>query len=205
MPELSSLQTYMKIREENLKPTLDKISAVLKRIELWNEEIENILEVFQWEVEDNGFIYSSGSKLGYYQTKYGKVLVRPLIMIYTKAIDKSFEEHWITFQLLIKTQDLRDNKTEEYSNTAFVAIELLANEIYKDFTETGVYFTDEAQDGVDFDGLRLSDSSKLWNFDYAIIPKKLFHQYSKRPNDYKFIEYMEHAESWNYNIWNRRR
>ena len=41
MPELNNIQTFEKLQGTDFKPTLDRFEAVLRRIGLWNKEIEN--------------------------------------------------------------------------------------------------------------------------------------------------------------------
>ena len=71
----------------------------------------------------------------------------------------------------------------------------------REFDQTGIYFTDEAQDGEDFDGIRTTDRNKLWNFDYALIPKKLKELYGEKPMNYKLNETDNWIESWNLDNW----
>jgi hypothetical protein len=66
----------------------------------------------------------------------------------------------------------------------------------KEFKQTGIYFTDEAQDGQDFDGLRTKDKSKLWQFDYAAIPLTLKKVYSDIPSTHLIIERSDFLEAY---------
>ena len=61
-------------------------------------------------------------------------------------------------------------------------------EMFREFRQTGIYFTDEAQDGQDFYGLRTHDKSKLWQFDYALIPLTLRQIYNDIPSTHEVIE-----------------
>ena len=201
MPELSNIQTYKKLSGNNYKSTLDKFANVLKRLDLWNKEIEIAFDSFEWKVEDNGFIYSSVSETGFFKTKYSDIVVRPLLMVYTKAVDETFNDNWIVCDLLIEAEKLRDFKTGEYFNKTYEFVKNLAAELAKDFNETGVYFTDEAQDGEDFDGIRTKDQTKLWQFDYAIIPTGLVDLYKNRPDSHEIKETNNYFESWFKERW----
>src|SRR5688572_488915 len=154
MPELSNIQTFEKLNGTEYKPTLDKFELVLRSIGLWNEEIKKAFDDFEWNVEDNGFIYSSIVQLGHFKTKYSDIKVRPLVMVYTPTIDSSFTDNWMTCDLLIEAEDLRN---ERYFERSYDFVETLTFEMQKEFNQTGTYFTDEAQDGQDFDGLRTKD------------------------------------------------
>jgi len=201
MPEISNIQTYEKLIGNDYKPTLTKFAKVLERIGVWNKEIKESFDSLKWKVEDNGFVYFSNSDIGFYKTKFSKIKVRPLVMAWTPAIDKTFENNWISCDLHIKTETIRDFKNGKYKGQTISIIEKLVNEMATEFDQTGIYFTDEIQDGEDFDGIRTTDRNKLWNFDYALIPKKLKELYGEKPMNYKLNETDNWIESWNLDNW----
>jgi hypothetical protein len=106
-------------------------------------------------------------------------------MVYTPAIDSSFNDNWMTCDLLIEAEDLRRS---DYFEKSYDLVESLTFEMFREFRQTGIYFTDEAQDGQDFDGLRTNDQSKLWQFDYAVVPLTLRHLYKDIPSTHGVIE-----------------
>jgi len=201
MPELSNIQTFEKLSGENYKPTLDKFANVLKRIDLWNNEMKSAFDSFEWKVEDNGFVYSSITETGFYKTKYSDIPVRPLFMVYTKGLDKTFRDNWIVADLLIETERLRDFRTGEFKAETYGLVKSLTKEFATEFCHTGTYFTDEAQDGEDFDGIRIPDPTKLWQFDYSIIPKGLIDLYKTKPDSHEIIETNDYFESWFTKRW----
>lgn len=200
MPELSNIQTFEKLNGTEYKPTLDKFELVLKRIGLWNEEVKKAFDDFEWNVEDNGFIYSSIVRLGHFKTKYSDIKVRPLVMVYTPTIDSSFMDNWMTCDLLVEAEGLRN---ERYFDRSYDLVEVLTFEMHKEFKQTGTYFTDEAQDGQDFDGLRTKDKSKLWQFDYAMIPLTLKNVYSEIPSTHLIIERADFLEAYYKERWTK--
>jgi hypothetical protein len=185
MPELSNIQTFEKLDGTDYKPTLERFESVLRRIGLWSSEVENEFKSFEWKVEDNGFVYSSITQAGNFKTKFSDVKVRPLVIVYTPAIDSTFNDNWMTCDLLIEAEDLRRG---DYFDKSYDLVEALTFEMFREFRQTGIYFTDEAQDGQDFDGLRANDKSKLWQFDYAIVPLTLRQIYSDTPSTHEVIE-----------------
>jgi hypothetical protein len=200
MPELSNIQTFEKLKGTDYKPTLDKFELVLKRIGLWNDEVKKAFDDFEWSVEDNGFIYSSIVHLGHFKTKYSDIKVRPLVMVCTPTVDPSFTDNWMTCDLLIEAGDLRN---ERYFDRSYDLVETLTFEMQKEFKQTGIYFTDEAQDGQDFDGLRTKDKSKLWQFDYAMIPLTLRNVYSEIPSTHLIIERTDFLEAYYKERWTK--
>ncbi len=204
MPELSNIQTYERLSDNDFKPSIEKFIKVLERIGVWNTELKNDFDSLKWNVEDNGFVYFSNSDNGFYQTSFSEIKVRPLLMAWTTAIDKTFKDNWISNVLLIETETIRDFKKGKYKELTFEFIKKLVKEMSTEFDQTGIYFTDEAQDGGVFNGIRTTDRNKLWNFDYVLIPKKLKELYEEKPNNYNIHESDNWIETWNSNNWNEK-
>jgi hypothetical protein len=201
MPELSNIQTYEKLIGADYQPTLEKFKALLQRIDLWNDEVKKAFDEFVWKFEDNGFVYSSITQLGHFKNKFANITVRPLVLVYTPTIDKTISDNWIACELLVEAEKLRSFETGEYHKTTYDFVKALTSEMHKEFKQTGVYFTDEAQDGQDFDGFRNINKEKLWQFDYAIIPLTLEQTYSTPPLTHKIIRHDNYLEAWHIDRW----
>jgi hypothetical protein len=201
MSELSNIQTFEKIDGSNFRPTLDRFCNVLRSIGLWNDEIKRTFESFEWKVEENGFVYSSITQLGHFPSKLSGVKIRPLAMVYTPSIDETFKDNWIGCELLIKAEELRSFTNGKFYSYTYDLVRMLTFEMQKEFKQTGVYFTDEAQDGSDFDGIRSNKKEKLWQFDYAIIPSTLENLYSPPPTTHNFKRQGNYIEVWYKDRW----
>lgn len=201
MPELSNIQTYEKIDGLNFRPTLDRFCNVLKSIDLWNNEIKEAFDNFEWKAEDSGFVYSSITQLGHFVSRLSKVKIRPLVMGYTPKIDETFVENWICCELLIEAEELRSFTDGQFHSYTYDLVKSLAFEMQKEFKQTGIYFTDEAQDGSDFDGIRYNDLAKLWQFDYAVIPSTLEKLYSNKPTTHHIKRHDNYFETWHTDRW----
>lgn len=201
MPELSNIQTFEKIDGSNFRPTLDRFCNVLKSIDIWNDEIKSAFDNFEWSVEDNGFVYSSITQLGYFTSKLSGIKVRPLAMVYTPAIDRTFKDNWMCCELLIEAEELRSFDDGQFRSYTYDFVKALTFEMQKEFKQTGIYFTDEAQDGSDFDGIRSNDLTKLWQFDYALIPITFDNLYSKRPETHNTKRHENYFETWYIDRW----
>ena len=201
MPELSNIQTYEKLNGADYQLILDRFKSVLQRLDLWNNEVKQAFDEFVWKVEDDGFVYSSITQLGHFKTKFSDILVRPLVMVYTPVIDKTNTDNWIACDLLIEAEKLRSFETGNYHKTTYDFVKALTLEMHKEFKQTGIYFTDEAQDGQDFDGFRNINKEKLWQFDYAIIPLTLQKTYSSPPLTHKIIHHNNYLEAWYIDRW----
>jgi hypothetical protein len=167
---------------------------------LWNDELKIEFDNFKWIVEENGFVYSSISSMPI-KSKYSDIPIRPNVIVYTPAIDDSFKDNWITCDLLIESDKLGCYYSDKSDNSIFDLIKKLTFEMYKEFKQTGVYFTDEAQDNQDFNGIRCNDSSVLWQFDYALIPLSMEKLYSKLPKSHKMIRFDNYIECWDIKRW----
>jgi hypothetical protein len=203
MPELSNIQTFEKLIGNDYQPTLNKFIKVLKRINLWNDEIKKEFDEFEWKIEDNGFVYSSITQVNHYKTNLSDIPIRPLVMVYTPAIDKTFKDNWMICEFLIEAEKLRNFHNGQFYDTTYELIKKLSNELFIDFRQTGVYFTDEVQDCQDFDAIRCNDSHKLWQFDYALIPITLEKLYSKPPQTHKLLRFENYFESWDIERWKK--
>jgi hypothetical protein len=201
MAELSNIQVYEKIDDSNFRPILDRFCNVLKSIDLWNGEIKTAFDNFEWKVEDSCFVYSSITQLGHFASKLSSVKMRPLVMVYTPAIDATFKGNWICCELLIETEELRNFTDGQFHSHTYDLVKALAFEMQKEFKQTGIYFTDEVQDGSDFDGIRRNDLTKLWRFDYALIPKTLDNLYSKKPVTHNIKRHENYFETWYIDRW----
>ncbi len=201
MPELSNIQTYEKIDGSNFRPTLDRFCKVLKSVDLWNDEIKTAFDNFEWKVEDNGFVYSSITQLGHFTSLLSGVIVRPLVIVYTPAIEGTFKDNWVCCELVIEAEELRSFEDGQFRSYTYDFVKTLTFEMQKEFKQTGVYFTDEAQDGSDFDGIRCNDLTKLWQFDYALIPTMLNNFYSIRPETHNIKQHENYFETWYIDRW----
>lgn len=204
MPELSNIQTYEKIEGSNFRPTLDRFCNVLKSIELWNDEIQLAFDNFEWKVEDDGFVYSSIFDIGHLSSKLSSVKIRPTVMVFASGIDKTYKDNWIACDLLIDAGELRSFEDGHFYSHTYALIKSLTVEMNKEFMQTGIYFTDELQDCLDFDGIRSNDKEKLWQFDYALIPLTLEDLYNTKPDTHNTKRHENYIEAWYADRWKER-
>lgn len=204
MPELSNIQTFQKLEGSNYVPSLQYFSSVLQRIDLWNDEIKTAFEAFEWKVEADGNVYSTIMELGYYSSRLSKIRIRPSVKVYTFAVDASFKDNWISCDLLMHTEDLRSLSDGKYNSHTYDLVRVLSREMLRNFKDSGIYFTSEAQDGDDFEGIRTNAKSKLWHFDYGLIPSAIENVYSNKPITHQTKRHNDFFEAWNINQWNER-
>ena len=122
-------------------------------------------------------------------------------MVYTPAIEGTFKDNWIGCALLIEAEELRNFTDGKFYSYTYDLVRTLTFEMQKEFKQTGVYFTDEAQDGSDFDGIRSNEMEKLWQFDYATIPSTLESLYSPKPTTHNCKRQGNYIEAWHEDRW----
>lgn len=197
MPELSNIQTFEKINGIDFAPTFERFKKVLLDLNLWNDDVEKGFDRFEWD-GTYGFAYSD---IPASINKWG-IEIKPNILGYTPDLDDAFKENWLQCDLLIEAEKLRSFKTGEFHEQTYNIVKSLCLAMQKEFHQTGVYFTDEAQDGEDFDGIRCRDANKLWQFDYALIPNSLIPLYSDIPNTHVIKQHEYFMEAWYISRWN---
>ena len=201
MPELNNVQTYEKIEGTNFKPVIERFSKVLINIGLWNSEIKEAFETFDWIVEDNGFVYGTTSYLQAIPSSFSDIKIRPLVTGYTSEIDPSFDGNWIACDLLIESSEILTYNSK-YKLGVFELVKALVQEMQKEFTQNGVYFTDEGQDGQDFFALIENNKSKLWQFEYAVLPLSFKELYADVPANYLVKTKEGLIEALRVAVWN---
>jgi len=195
MPELCYIQTYEKIVGSKYRPTLDRFCNVLKNIDLWNDEIKEAFDNFDWNDEEKSFTYSAISQLGYFTSKLSGVQIRPCVILNS--------DNWISCNFLIDADELRSFAYGFHIYT-YDLVKRLVFEMQKEFKQTGIYFTDEIQDGLEFEGINCNNPAKLWQFDYAVIPLTLEEVYSNKPMTHFIKRHDNYFETWYITRWNNK-
>jgi len=162
MPELSNIQTFLKLEGKNPQPFIQRFTTVLKNIGITDTDLIKALELFEWDAEENGFVYIDQPK--YFETKFNGLKVHALLTGYSPDIDSTFQDNWLCCELLIRTDEIWDSAVEKFHPDVFGAIRSIALEMRQVFAENPIFFSDEGQDGSDFDGLRCGQPEKLWKF-----------------------------------------
>lgn len=197
MPELCNIQTYQNIHQSTIESLRLKIGNVLKRICVWNDEVINAVEAFEWKPDADGCVFTSLTGLNFYPTKCTSFKVRPHIMIYKKGLDETFKDDWVSVEFLILATDVFSQGSNEIKESVQGELSCLMFELHQEFQESGIYFTDEAQDGNDFNGIRTNNSSLLWNFYAALIPNTLKKKYVNVPSNFQIFAGDEVIKAWN--------
>ena len=200
MPELSNIQTFIELKDKDYSSALEPFKQVLINLEAWNEQTERAFKNPDWRDED-GFVFSELMNLEERTTKYSGIRIRPLVHVWTPKVDPTLRSNWISCDLLIESDELIDNySTGQFREYTFDFVEHLAFEMTNNLG-TPTYFTNEADDGEPFDGLRTANQNELWSFDYALIPVELSNLYSTPPDTHQIRMNGQFLECWKTELW----
>lgn len=201
MPELSNIQTFEKMERDHFEPILDRFSVVLKKIGIWNDEVQNAFNRFVWEKEDDGSMYASITGLPHIESGAVGVSIRPMVVVMTVEKANALPDHWLCCDLLIEAERLRDFSNGQFYSTTYSVVTTLAEAMWQEFQQTGIYFTDELQDGTAFESVVEGNLSKRWQFDYALIPPALEKLYENVPVTHQIAGRGSYLEAWYTDRW----
>ncbi len=201
MGEISNIQTYAKVTEANYQLALDRFVNALKAIGLWNEAIAESMASFKWERDEVGAVFSTFTAPPDYATQVMDTQVSPYVFISLLSEEPKGADYWLAFNLYIETEELQNYYNGEYYQETYPLIKFLVRAVHKELNQTGVYFTDELQDMEALEAFSEKDLSKLWEFDYAIIPNHLAVLYSKPPVTHSIKKHETHIEAWYTQRW----
>ncbi len=201
MPEIHNIQTYAKVTEANYQQWLDKFAEALKAIGLWNDAIAESITSFKWERDELGGVFSTFTAPPDYACRVMDTQVSPYVFISLLTEGQQGDDYWLAFNLYIETDELYNPFTGEFYQETYALIKQLTQAMHQSFTETGVYFTNELQDMEALEAFSDNELTKLWEFDYAIIPNHLAVLYSKPPATHTIKKHPTHIEAWFTERW----
>ncbi len=171
MPEYSQIQTYIKYNEETFNEVLIKARDLFLEFGINKNLLDNWIKDISWKVEDNGFVYTGCNfkpqKINCLNTDI-ELQICPLI---SGFLPEEFY-YVVKIELLFHTDEIEYSRTNKLTKEIGQIIWKSLNKFWDYFKETGIYFTDEAQDGRALDTIHSNNSKDLYEFDLAIIPNK---------------------------------
>jgi len=189
LPEYSHIQTYVKWNQNNFSEVINYFSQALSDMNIDNAYFSTELV---WELSDNGFMYvGGGANSKEYCINNQLLHIRPYIMGWTPEVIEELNESWLEIDLLLWTEEIElDYRMGQLKDPYKLIIWDLLEGISNRFTETGVYFTNEATDGKPWESLIMNNENELWSFDAAIIPIFLFEKYKDINEENFFYDYI---------------
>lgn len=173
MPEYHQIETYTTIKQD-AKNYLAVYKEFLHESGWLNSEIEEWLNRCVWSNSNDSFEYPGLSPKIEVGLLSKSINIQFMFLRWTPEIIKNLPHNCLRFDIVFETQlidDLSRNPEIRYTKNAQKIIWDVMNQASKFFPEYGIFFTDEAQDGVAWASLvdKESAKSKLWQFECAII------------------------------------
>ncbi|WP_157807244.1 hypothetical protein [Hymenobacter chitinivorans] len=194
---MNSIRLCEPLEGADFKPVLDRFGRVLQRIGAPMEEVQRMFDAFTWDVNDIGWVFSS---------EHVSEFIPPgfTIPLYL-TIDGMAPEmgnvvgNWLCCDLYTDTHRLL-GPGYFYHAQAQRLVEYVAHELRREFPQAAIYFVDEVQLG-DFDAARQPDPTKLWEFEYALLPPSLYDTYAAVPATHATAWHEEYLEAWYQGRW----
>lgn len=186
MPEYSQIQTYIKCNKETLIDNIEQFQLLLNEIGFSDNYILENFNNIEWIEEDNGFVYTGCNFKAKDISYNGFTLnLRPLVLGWTPRISEDIKECWLEVELLFNTEDIISNyKNPNFKEKINKIIIGHMMSFSKFFSETGVYFTNEDNDGLPWEALTGMEDY-LWAFNIAVIPRNLENIYLNPPKKFR--------------------
>ncbi|RTQ44711.1 hypothetical protein EJV47_27345 [Hymenobacter gummosus] len=198
MPELHRLQLRLPVPDDGFEPVLTRFAGVLRGLGIWPAEVQQAFAGFHLRPAADGCIYSTAAGLDYYFSPLFPAPLRPHVWVWNAAVVPELPGIELDLALLVETAALTliEHDRYHYRPGVQAAAQALARRLHAAFPQAGIYFTDEAQAGVDFDGLRYDDPAQLWQFDYALLPPAVAARYPAPPPTHRLDAGPAYAEAW---------
>jgi hypothetical protein len=180
------VQTYTRfVDEENFQLILFKYRRICLQLGLSADEIKRWESGITWSINDSGIMsiqsipFSDEMML---EIDHVRLNVTVSIIIWKDNIDlKVLDEPWVELLIMVKPEDRITSEYETECEEVLFKIMSMLSEVFQD---TGVFITNEMQDGEAFLGFVTNREDMYWKFDYAIIPSHLNELYKNIPKEF---------------------
>lgn len=95
---------------------------------------------------------------------------------------KELKDTWLEVSLLFLTVEI-ENRIGQLKGEHKSLVWAMMEQFSKEFTESGVYFTNEVTDGKPWEALMSRVKESIWEFDAAILPELLSHKFMDCPHE----------------------
>ncbi|MCR2806076.1 hypothetical protein [Paenibacillus soyae] len=178
MSEYSQIQTYIKSTPQNFKNVIERFATVLDTVGL---DFKYFTTDQEWELLHTLWVGGDAEEQLYNNNGY-ELHIRPYVTGWSPEERKEFQDTWLEISLLFLTVELENRigqLKDEHKPLVWAMMEIFS----KEFTESGVYLTNEATDGMPFENLISREKENIWEFDAAILPEFLSHTYKDCPGE----------------------
>jgi len=178
MSEYSQIQTYIKSNPENFKDVIKQFAEVLKSLGLDSKYFTTDQE---WELLHTLWVGGDTEEQLLNNDGY-QLHIRPYVTGWTPKERKELQDTWIEVSLLFLTVEI-ENRIGQIKDEHKPLVWAMMEKFSKEFTESGVFFTNEVTDGRPWWTLISEENEGIWEFDAAILPEFLSHRYKDCPTE----------------------
>jgi hypothetical protein len=183
------IQTYTRfVNEENFQHILYRYRRLCLQLGLSTDDLKRWESGITWSLDDSGLVTIQSipfSHVMMLELDNLRLNVTVSIIIWKDIIDfKILDEPWIELLVMVKPDVPTTSEYEKEFEKVIIKIMSMFSEV---FQETGVFITNEMQDGEAFLGFVTNREKMYWEFDYAVIPSHLNELYKNIPKE--FIKY----------------
>jgi hypothetical protein len=182
MPEFHNLQCYTVLDSRTLPDAISRFGAVLRACGVRDAHVEEYLRAVAWEEPEEGFVFSGQHVWVEFESAGFPLRGAPHVIGYTRDAFPGQDHGWLEVGMLFETEDLQTGSSFsawEYRPGLGPAIWNLMMHFGPAFSDLGVFFTDEAQDGQPLEGI-VENTDARWQFDLAWIPETKAHLFPPR-------------------------
>ncbi|NRF94835.1 hypothetical protein HQN89_28500 [Paenibacillus frigoriresistens] len=178
MSEYSQIQTYIKSIPENFKCVIKRFAEVLESLGLDSKYFTTEQE---WELLHTTWLGGDAEEQLFHNDG-DQLHIRPYVTGWTPEVRKELQDTWLEVSLLFLTVEI-ENRIGQLKDEHKSLIWAMMEKFSKEFTESGVYFTNEATDGRPWEALICGENEDKWEFDAAILPENLSQIYKDYPTE----------------------
>lgn len=176
MSEYSQIQTYIKSNPENFKGFIKQFAEVLNSLGLDSKYFTSEQD---WEHLNTLWVGGEAEEQLFNNNGY-QLHIRPYVTGWTPEERKELKDTWLEVSLLFLTVEI-ENRIGQLKGEHKSLVWAMMEQFSKEFTESGVYFTNEVTDGKPWEALMSRVKESIWEFDAAILPELLSHKFMDCP------------------------
>ncbi|MCU6793381.1 hypothetical protein OB236_14840 [Paenibacillus sp. WQ 127069] len=178
MSEYSQIQTCIKSNPENFKDVVKQFAEVLNSLGL---DSKYFITDQEWELLHTLLVGGDAEEQLFNNGGY-QLHIRPYMTGWTPQEIKELQDTWIEVSLLFLTVEI-ENRIGQIKDEHKPLVWAMMEKFSKEFTESGVFFTNEVSDGRPWEALISGEKEGIWEFDAAILPEFLSHTYKDCPTE----------------------
>lgn len=203
MPNFHQLQTYLATQAADLPAQLEAVDTCWQELIGEDKDIKQYLSSIHWANDHSQCIIpnyrGTWKRIG--PSGGTHLLVRPLLMLWVPDGHRHHNRFWIEVSILIDGPNLLDVEGNYLKHTLSLVRKLAAATQRYFPDHKGIFFTDEAQDGVPWEGWLTSKSNLLWEMDAAWLPKGVLSDYLPIKDAFLLNKKEQGAEILNLERW----